>query len=38
MTKTITVNQVVGAQGEMRVSERANAMGFLYSGGFFRAR
>jgi hypothetical protein len=32
MTKTITKNQIVGAQGEMRVSERANAMGFLYSG------
>lgn len=31
MAKTITGNQVVGAQGEMRVSERANAMGFLYS-------
>ena len=31
MTKTITANQIIGQQGETRVSERANAMGFLYT-------
>lgn len=31
MTKTITNPQIIGTQGEALVSERANAMGFMYS-------
>ncbi|WP_425403539.1 DUF4365 domain-containing protein [Hwanghaeella sp.] len=31
MTKTITDPQIIGAQGEAFVSERANSMGFMYS-------
>lgn len=31
MTKTITDPQIIGTQGEAFVSERANAMGFMYS-------
>ena len=31
MTKTITDSQIIGAQGESFVSERAHAMGFMFS-------
>jgi len=31
MTKTITNSQLIGTQGEAIVSERANAMGFMFS-------
>ena len=31
MTKTITNSQMIGSQGESFVSERANAMGFMFS-------
>ena len=31
MTKTITNAQMIGSQGESFVSERANAMGFLFT-------
>jgi hypothetical protein len=31
MTKTITNQQIIGSRGEAFVSERANAMGFMFS-------
>ena len=31
MTKTITNQQLIGYRGEAFVSERANAMGFMFS-------
>ena len=31
MTKTVTNAQITGSRGESFVSERANAMGFMFS-------